>query len=92
MNYQGSCWCVGDCTLLTLLLGWFVRQQAKANVCNVRRQIIFYAVAFLKNLFSALAIRSDVSCCPMSAKNCLFKAVKFQVSTAAIPLQVTVKV
>ena len=29
---------VGDCTLLTLLLGGFEGRQAKANVCNVRRQ------------------------------------------------------
>lgn len=27
---------VGDCTLLTLPLGWLVHEQAKANVCNVR--------------------------------------------------------
>ncbi len=51
-----KCLCVGNCTLLTLLLGGFLGKQAKANVCNVCWQKKLKTKRWLVRLVVSLSV------------------------------------
>ena len=80
---------VGDCTLLTLPLGWLVRWQAKANVCNVRWHRIFLRGGFFLIFFVRLPFKAVSVVVPSCPKKGCSKSVSLMSARLQINLHIT---